>query len=374
MGKGSRPAKAKTMVLVPGTQGGSEEAQDMAAVAVAEPEQPTPAAPAPVSAGAGGTPSPPTGPEPPPEDVEPSLTELQAVKEEIRKEHPSWYPEFRDTLGHQFSEQLVPQLVGLSATELGLPANTDPDRLRREIRALAFARSYLMAQAGDVASLRAISRDLLYFWDDRLDGTLVPAPAVSPGDPAPWVHSINRLRSRSTAGMESKFGDHSRFRRFVSAVKGWTNGRWKELRAASRRLLKGEPATGAEREARELIEAVRAADNEAPRLWRKESATSVAERMGVSRDSLLGHLQARIGEQVTQDLVSASSRPDVWSGDFVWEVEPGAQAIHAYPVSHHPSESEWITAGQFRLLVVEPLARGGVKVRVEQTGVFKEVE
>ncbi len=375
MGKGSRPAKAKTMVLVPGTGGGSEKAQDVAAVAVAEPEQPTPpAAPAPISADAGGAPSPSAELEPPPEVVEPSLAELQAVKEQIRKEHPSWYPEYRDTLGHQFNEQLVPQLVGLSAAELGLPANTDPDRLRRELRALAFARSYLMAQAGDVAGLRAISRDLLFFWDDRLGGTLVPAPAISPGDPAPWVHSINRLRSRSTAGMESQYGDHSRFRRFVSAVKGWTDGRWKELRAASKRVLKGEPASGAEREARELIEAVRAADNEAPRLWRKESATSVAERMGVSRGGLLGHLQARIGEEVPQDLVSASSRPDVWSGDFVWEVEPGAQAIHAYPVSHHPSESEWITAGEFRLLAVERYGSGGVKVRVEQTGVFKEKE
>jgi hypothetical protein len=89
---------------------------------------------------------------------------------------------------------------------------------------------------------------------------------------------------------------------------------------------------------------------------------------------LLSHLQARVGTEVTQDLVSTSSRSNIWSGDFLWEVEPGAQAIHAYPISHHPSESEWITAGSFRVLSAEPYGSGGVKVRVEQTGVFEEKE
>jgi hypothetical protein len=369
MGKGSRPDKAKTIVLVPGGGTGGDVVPDVALAAVVEPEAPPPM-PGPDETTATAVSASPAEPEPQPAVPEPTLAELQALKEQIRKDHPSWYPEFRDTLGHQFNEQLVPQLVGLSVRELGLPPNTDPDRVRREIRALAFARSYLMAKAGDADSLRAISRDLLYFWDDRLGG-LVPEPALSAGDPAPWVHSINRLRSRSTTGLESKFGDQSRFRRFVSAVKGWTNGRWKELREASKRVLTGQPTTGAEREARELIEAVRAADNEAPRLWRREKAASVADRMGVSRDKLASHLKARIGDEVTQDLVSTSSRPDVWSGDFIWEVEPGAQAIHAYPVSHHPSESEWITAGSFRLLAVEGTS-SGIKVRVEQTGVFKE--
>jgi hypothetical protein len=38
------------------------------------------------------------------------------------------------------------------------------------VRALAFARSCLMAQAGDADGLKAISPDLLYFRDDHLDG------------------------------------------------------------------------------------------------------------------------------------------------------------------------------------------------------------
>ena len=45
-----------------------------------------------------------------------------------------------------------------------------------------------------------------------------------------------------------------------------------------------------------------------------------------------------------------------------------------FPVSYHPSEREWITAGQFRMLAVEGTAQGGVKLRVEQTGVFSEKE
>lgn len=373
MGKGSRPAKSKTIVLTPGVDGGTGMMPPGAtAVATGDVQQQQSAVPPPVSDSHGLSSLPAPELQPQQKVVEPTLAELQALKEEIRKEHPDWYPEYRDTLGHQFNEQLVPQLAGLSASELGLPSSTDADRVRRELRALAFARSYLMAQGGDIEGLKAISPELLYFWDDRLGGTLLPAPAVSAHDPAPWVHAINRLRSRNTSGLDSRFREHSRFRRFVSAVKGWTDGRWKELRAASKRVLEGKPTSSAEREAKELIEAIRAADNEAPRLWRRESAASVAERMGVSRDSLLTHLQSRIGDEVTQDLVSTSSRQDVWSGDFLWEVEPGAQAIHAYPISYHPSESEWITAGSFRLLAVQPGAHGGVKVRVEQTGIFKD--
>jgi hypothetical protein len=41
----------------------------------------------------------------------------------------------------------VPEVAGLTAAELGLPAGTDADRVRREVRAPAFARSYLMAKA-----------------------------------------------------------------------------------------------------------------------------------------------------------------------------------------------------------------------------------
>jgi hypothetical protein len=393
MGKGSRPAKAKNLVLVPGVADDVvEKATAVAAAkfpgrhappvsvvmdAVAELAQEAEGGMAAVDEATPVTSSPgpeaTTVPEEPTAPVEPSLADLQALKEEIRKQHPTWYPEYRDSLGHQFNEQLVPEFAGRTAAELGLPANADADRVRREVRALAFARSYLMAKAGDADGLKSISPDLLYFWDDRVGG-LVPELVVSPDDPAPWVHSINRLRSRQTAKMDAEHGNHPRFRRFVKAVKGWTNGRWKELRAAAQRVLTGEAKTGAEREARELIEAIRAADNGAPRLWRKESARSVAERMGVGRDALLSHLQTKVGQEVTQDIVSTSSRPDIWSGDFVWEVEPGAQAIHAYPISHYPSESEWITAGSFRVLAAEPYGSGGVKVRVQQTGVFEVKE
>ncbi len=305
MGKGSRPAKAKNLALVPGvTEDVVEKTAPSPNVAVVGTTPMPPAsevgpalagAPTPEAPVADGT-GPAEGASAQP--VEPNLAELRALKEQIRKEHPDWYPEFRDTFGHQFNEQLVPALVNLSKAELGLPESTDADRVRREVRALAFARSYLMAKAGDAEGLKAISRDLLYFWDDRLGG-LAPAPAIAPGDPAPWVHSVNRLRSRQTAKMDSDYGDHPRFRRFVNAVKGWTDGRWKELRAASQRVLKGEANGRTEREASELIEAVRAADNEAPRLWRKESSTSVAERLGVSRDALTNHLQARVGQETS---------------------------------------------------------------------------
>jgi hypothetical protein len=37
----------------------------------------------------------------------------------------------------------------------------------------------------------------------------------------------------------------------------------------------------------------------------------------------------------------------------------------------HPSEREWITAGRFQVLKVDPnSAAGGVRVLVKQTGVF----
>src|SRR5437899_1227680 len=107
MGKGSRPAKAKTIVLVPGIGGSVDKMQPGAtAVAMAGVEQQAPPSlPESVSAWAGPTSSPPSQPEPQQEVVEPSLAELQALKEQIRKEHPSWYAEYRDTLGHQFNEQ-----------------------------------------------------------------------------------------------------------------------------------------------------------------------------------------------------------------------------------------------------------------------------
>jgi hypothetical protein len=369
MGRGARPAKAKSLTLVPGNDPG-EPAGDIPEEEAGQLTQ--------ASSTADQTPAEQQGEAPPPDHEEtpraearvPDLAELQAVKERIRLEHPDWYPEFRDTFGEQFNDLLVPHLAGLTPQELGLPPGTDPDRQRRELRALAFARSCVMAEAGDAEGLRAISEDLLYYWDDRLDGKLLPPPVISPDDRAPWVHSLNRLRSRRTDRVERTFRSDARFRRFVDGVKGWTDGRWRQLREASKRVLEGQVEGTDERQALELIEAVRAADNDAPRLWRRERSFDVAQRLGVRPDQLLTHLRGRVGDELTQDLVSTSSSSHVWSGDFVWEVEPGAQAIHAYPVSYYPSEKEWITAGQFRVLAVEATGHGGVKVRVEQTGVF----
>jgi hypothetical protein len=120
-----------------------------------------------------------------------------------------------------------------------------------------------------------------------------------------------------------------------------------------------------------LIEAIDSAPNNAPRLWRKEKASDVAARLGTSSQQLFDHLKIKVGQELTQDIVSTSASPSVWHGDFIWEIEPGAQAIHAYPISLHPGEREWITAGRFRVLKVDELSRtGGVRVLVKQTGVF----
>jgi len=303
------------------------------------------------------------------------LASLQAVKEQLRQQHPDWYPDFRDSFGNQFTEKLLPsELAQLSAAELGLPASlvsADPDRLRRELRALAFARSYLMAQAGDVDGLNRASEDLAYFWNDRLEGKLIPLAPIDPGNPVPWVHEINQLHSRHTTGLEAKYGKQVRYRSFVRAVKDWTDGRWRALRTAAKKVLNGEHGGSDHAKARELIQGIDSAPNNAPRLWRKEKASDVAARLGTSSHQLFDHLETRVGDELTQDIVSASSSSSVWRGDFIWEIEPGAQAIHAYPISHHPSEKEWITAGRFQVLKVDQVsAAGGVRVLVRQTGVF----
>jgi hypothetical protein len=298
------------------------------------------------------------------------LEQLQAVKEWLRQEQPKWYPDFRDTFGHTLTQKIAPELAGLGSAELGLPPNTDSDRLQREKRALAFARAYLMASAGDVDGLRKVSDDLAYWWNDRMGGKLIPLPPIDANNPAPWVHAINQLRSRHTDTMDGKFKPNARYRNFVQAIKDWTDGLWKPLRAAAKTILAGGHGGEHHAKANELIQAIQAAPNNAPRLWRKESKTGVAQRLGVAPEALLHQLQPRVGQVLKQDIVSTSDKPNVWSGGFVWEIEPGAQAVHAYPVSHHPSEHEWITAGSFRVLEVAQLSDGGVKVRVEQTGVF----
>ena len=202
-----------------------------------------------------------------------------------------------------------------------------------------------MAQAGDAEGLQQVSEDLVYFWNDRLEGKLIPLAPIDPSNPVPWVHEINQLHSRHTTGLDSKYGKQARYRHFVRAVKDWTDGRWQALRSAAKKVLNGEHGGTDHAKARELIQGIDSAPNNAPRLWRKEKASEVAARLGTSPHQLFDHLKAKVGLELTQDIVSTSASASVWHGDFVWEVEPGAQAIHAYPISLHPSEREWITAG-----------------------------
>ncbi len=198
MGKGSRPAKANNLVLV---SGATQDVMEKAAAAAAElyPGQhepppsvvmeiatsmaptsetepvPTESAP-PAESEAAAVP---TADEAPPPVVEPDLAELQELKERIRKE----YPEFRDTFGHQFNEPLVPQLTNLSQAELGLPEGTEADRVRREVRALAFARSYVIAKAGDAEGLKG---------DLQRPAVLLGRPTRREGDQRRSPHASGR--------------------------------------------------------------------------------------------------------------------------------------------------------------------------------------
>jgi hypothetical protein len=136
-------------------------------------------------------------------------------------------------------------------------------------------------------------------------------------------------------------------------------------------VLNGEHGGSDHAKVRELIQGIDSAPNNAPRLWRKEKVSDVAARLGTSSHLLFDHLKTRVGKELTQDIVSTSASSSDWHGDFIWEIEPGAQAIHAYPISWHPSEREWITAGRFQVLEVDRVsAAGGVRVLVKQTGVF----
>jgi hypothetical protein len=142
VGKGSRPAKAKTIVLTPGIGGSSDKVQGVAAVVVAEVEQQSaPVTPKPILAWAEPPSTPPSepGPQqqifleatpppaatttaPAPDPVPAYLATLKASKEELRQQHPDRYPDFRDTFGNQLTEKLLPtELAKLSAAELGLP-------------------------------------------------------------------------------------------------------------------------------------------------------------------------------------------------------------------------------------------------------------
>lgn len=66
---------------------------------------------------------------PAPTPVPFDLGTLQVVKEELRQQHPDWYPDFRDAFGNQLTEQLLPaELAKLSAVELGASAGPGPIR------------------------------------------------------------------------------------------------------------------------------------------------------------------------------------------------------------------------------------------------------
>src|SRR5438132_14294125 len=97
-----------------------------------------------------------------------------------------------------------------------------------------------MAQAGDAEGLQQVSEGLAYFWNDRLEGKLIPLAPIDPSNPVPWVHEINQLHSRHTTELDSKYGKQARYRRFVRAVQDWTDGRWRALRSAATTALNGE--------------------------------------------------------------------------------------------------------------------------------------
>src|SRR5207245_3614829 len=121
------------------------------------------------------------------------------------------------------------------------------------------------AQAGDVDGLRQVSEDLAHFWNDRLEGKLIPLPPIDPNNSVPWVHQINQLHSRHTSALDAKYGKQARYQSFVRAVKDWTDGRWRALRSAARKVLNGEHGGADHAKARELIEGIDSAPNSAPR-------------------------------------------------------------------------------------------------------------
>jgi hypothetical protein len=143
-----------------------------------------------------------------------------------------------------------------------------------------------MAQASDLEGLSQVSEELAPFWNDRLEGKLIPLAPLDPANPLPWVHAINQLHSRHTSGLEAKYGKQARYRSFVHAVKDWTDGRWRALRAAAKKVLNGEHGGSDQAKARELIHGIDSAPNNAPRLWRKEKASDVAARLGTSSQQL----------------------------------------------------------------------------------------
>ena len=95
MGRGARPPKAHSLPL-------KTSGQPVAPPTESAPS-PTGSAGGPAAAVEAPTPAP-----PPPAPVTPDLATLQAVKEQLRQEHPDWYPDFRDSFGNQLTEKLLP--------------------------------------------------------------------------------------------------------------------------------------------------------------------------------------------------------------------------------------------------------------------------
>lgn len=298
-----------------------------------------------------------------------SLANLNAVKEELRTSQTAWYPDFRTTFGHTMTLKIVPELENAGIV---VPPNSTKER---ELRALAFAKSYLMAKANDVAGLKAIDEKLLYWWDDKLGGGLVPRVAVSL-EGAPWVHDYNAMypEKHAVSATDAKYSRSTRasaYNAFKQAIHDFTNGAWTELRTAAKAVLKGAAGGHYGAEAKALIEAIQDAPANAPLLTRRESWADVARRAGSTRDGLEAFFKSKIADAkytFNFDLVS-TQYTDHWSGDLKWVIEKGSKAIYAKPSSSHSSENEWIAAGRYKILKVQREG-GDLVVYVRQASVF----
>jgi hypothetical protein len=147
--------------------------------------------------------------------------------------------------------------------------------------------------------------------------------------------------------------------------------RYRSFVKAARKVLKGEHGGSDHAKARELVHGIDSAPNNAPRLWRKEKASDVAGRLATSTLPALrtSQGQGRPGANAGHRL--HLGQPQHLARRLHLGDRTRCPAIHAYPISWHPTEREWITAGRFRVLKVDQVSpAGGVRVLVKQTGVF----
>lgn len=309
--------------------------------------------------------------------IKTDLATLQRVRDELKTSNTAWYPDFRGQFGHSITMKIVPELANVT---IDIPASSTRER---ELRALAYAKSYMMARAGDVAGLKAIDERLLYFWDEKLGGGLAPKIAVTL-EGAPWIHELNALYTGSwdqyngsgiakRDAIDAKYARSSRAKEWANlkgGISSFTGSNNVAVREAGAAILKGGAGGSFGIKAKAMLEAIQDAPATAPALSRKESWASVAQRAGTTRDGLAAFLQAKIGTDYafTMDMVSTQYKGH-WGGDLEWRIEKGAKAIYAQPYSGSPGENEFITAGRFKILKIDHTSTKLV-VYVRQVGVF----